>query len=97
LLLEPQEELANKFVEICLESNCQVLGCFSSNEQEAKVCRDEFDKFKPNFVLNKRDISKDNDIIKIYNDVKRIWSKPIDYLVNNAGILHQGNFKEAYI
>lgn len=77
-----------------LESNCSVLGCFSSNEQEAIVCRDEFDKFKPNFVLNKRDISKDSDILKIYHDVKRIWSKSIDYLINNAGILSQGNFKE---
>ncbi len=77
-----------------LESNCSVLGCFSSNEQEAKVCLDEFIKFKSNFVLNKRDISKDNDITKIYDDVKKIWGKPIDYLVNNAGILYQGNFKE---
>lgn len=77
-----------------LESNCLVMGCFSSNEQEAKVCRDEFDKFQTNFILNKRDISKDDDVIKIYNDVKKIWGKSIDYLVNNAGILHQGNFEE---
>ena len=77
-----------------LESNCSVLGCFSSNEQEAIVCRDEFDKFKSNFVLIKRDISKDDDITKIYSDVKKIWGKSVDYLVNNAGVLYQGNFNE---
>lgn len=77
-----------------LESNCLVLGCFSSNEHEAKVCRDEFEKFKSNFVLVKRDISNDDDVVKIFNDVKKTWDKPIDYLVNNAGILHQGNFED---
>lgn len=77
-----------------LESGCQVLGCFSSNEQEAKNCRNEFAKYKNSFFLKKRDISKDKDIIKIYKEAKILWKKKINFLVNNAGILHQADFKK---
>ena len=75
-----------------LESNCRVLGCFSSNEQEAQICRDDFAEFGSNFVLKKRDISLEDNVIKFFKDATLRWGEPVSFLVNNAGILHQGDF-----
>lgn len=77
-----------------LESNCRVLGCFSSNEEEAQICRADFTEFGSNFVLKKRDVSLEADVIRLFNDAALLWAEPISFLVNNAGILHQGDFAD---
>lgn len=77
-----------------LESNCRVLGCFSSNEEEAQICRDEFAEFGSNFAIKKRDISREDDVRKFFNDAAVLWGEPVSFLINNAGILHQGDFAD---
>ena len=77
-----------------LNSNCRVLGCFSSNEQEAQLCRDDFAEYGSDFVLKKSDVSVEDDVKTLFKDAFLIWGEPVSFLVNNAGILHQGDFRD---
>jgi NAD(P)-dependent dehydrogenase (short-subunit alcohol dehydrogenase family) len=81
--------------EICrelLSSNCRVIGTYGSNDKIADQCRQDFFEFGSNFLLKKNDVSSKTNAGSIFDYAYNIWGESVSFLVNNAGILEQGEF-----
>jgi len=77
-----------------LKSNCLVIGVYSSDDEAAKICREEFKIFGDKFELIKKDVSIESNVSYIFDHTHAKWGKGVEMLVNNAGILKQGTFFE---
>ena len=75
-----------------LSSNCRVLGTFASNEEVAEQCRIDLSEFEDNFLLKKSDVALKDNVAIIFDYAVEAWGDPVSLLVNNAGILEQGDF-----
>lgn len=68
------------------ENNCNVVINYLSDEETAKNLKEEItSKYNVDVTTIKCDISDEESVIKMVNDIKEKYGK-IDYLVNNAGI-----------
>jgi NAD(P)-dependent dehydrogenase (short-subunit alcohol dehydrogenase family) len=77
-----------------LESNANVIGTYASDEVAAKQCRVELAPFGERFLLIKNDVSRREDVIRIFDHATERFGQSIQMLVNNAGVLKQGDFLE---
>ncbi|WP_028771668.1 SDR family NAD(P)-dependent oxidoreductase [Shewanella waksmanii] len=75
-----------------LEANCQVIGTYSRDEKSARLCRQDFEIYGNRFHLVKSDVSDREQAKALFAQAEAYFEKPISYLVNNAGILNQGDF-----
>lgn len=74
-----------------LSLKANVIITYNSNEISANQCKEEFAKKYDNFMIIKSDVSCVNECKKLLDLIDKNYSK-LDYLVNNAGVLKQGNF-----
>lgn len=66
--------------------NCNICINYNNSEEEANKLKDKIEKeFKVKVLIIKADITKENEIINMVNNVIKEFGK-IDILVNNAGI-----------
>ncbi|MCM1052867.1 MAG: SDR family oxidoreductase [Ruminococcus sp.] len=69
-------------VKVLLDSGIKVVTCYSNNENNAKELEKEINN--KNLLIIKCDVSKEDQVIKMFKTIKERFGK-IDYLVNNAG------------
>lgn len=84
--------IGKAIVKKLLQSNTKVALTYANDDKAAKLVADELSEFNGNFIIIKSDASNVEDIKKLYKTVENHWSSPVDFLVNNAGVLKQGNF-----
>lgn len=84
--------IGKAIVKKLLQLNAKVALTYANDDKTAQLVADELSEFNDNFLIIKSDVSDLNDIKKLYETVENHWSCPIDFLVNNAGVLKQGNF-----
>lgn len=71
----------------------KVIVNYEKDDRSAKELKDIFHQFNlKNLLIIKADISKRSSVKKIVASSKNNWNKNISLLVNNAGILGQGDF-----
>jgi len=78
-----------------LSIGCYVAISYARDEQSAKVARLDFEKLgiaEKNYLIMKSDVSKRDDIKELVTSSTEKWGDSISFLVNNAGVLKQGNF-----
>ena len=74
-----------------LDKGCTVITCYHSNEEAAKETETEFNNEK--LLIIKCDVSKEEDVISMFNLVKEKYGK-LDYLVNCAGMFIDNFIKD---
>ena len=82
---------------VLLSIGCNVAISYARDEQSAEIARLDFEKLgisEKNYLIIKSDVSKRDDIKKIVASSTKKWGDSISFLVNNAGVLKQGNFFE---
>lgn len=80
-----------------LSAGCNVVISFAHDEQSAEAVGLKFNKLgfsENNYLVLKSDVSKREEIIELVRRASDKWEGSISFLVNNAGILKQGNFFE---
>ena len=77
-----------------LNSNCLVIGVYSSDESSANNCREDFKMYGDRFELIKKDVSIKSNVSYIFEHANGKWGRGVEMLVNNTGILKQGDFSE---
>jgi len=80
-----------------LSIGCNVSVSYAHDEQSAKAARLDFETLgitENNYLIMKSDVSKRDDIKKFVASSMEKWGDSISFLVNNAGVLEQGNFFE---
>ena len=78
-----------------LRNNAKVAICFdrdtaAAQETELLLKQRELN----NFIILQRDVSRRDMIKRLLEEIEAQWQSPVAYLINNAGILRQGNFFE---
>ena len=86
--------IGKEIVKELLDKGCKVITCYHSNEEAAIKTKEEFNN--DNLYIVKCDISNEEDVINMFNDVKEKYGK-IDYLVNNAGTFIDNFIKDFVI
>lgn len=74
--------IGKEIVKELIEKGCIVITCYSNNEENAKNLEEEINS--NNLLIIKCDVSKEEDVIKMYSIIQEKYNN-IDYLVNNAG------------
>lgn len=74
--------IGKEIVKELIEKGCIVITCYSSNEESAILLEKEINN--DNLLIIKCDVSKEDDVIKMFSIIKEKYNN-IDYLVNNAG------------
>lgn len=80
-----------------LTIGCNVAISYARDEQSAEAARLDFEKLgiaEKNYLIMKSDVSKRDDVKKLIAASTEKWGDSISFLVNNAGVLKQGNFFE---
>ena len=78
---------------LLLKNHYNTLITYSNDDVSAKAMKNESTKIGySNFHIIKADVSKKENTIKLISIAKERWNASISYVVNNAGILKQGNF-----
>ncbi len=80
-----------------LSIGCNVAISYSHDEQSAESARLDFKKSgiaERNYFIMKSDVSKSDDIRELVAYSMEKWGGRISFLVNNAGVLKQGDFFE---
>ena len=78
---------------LLLKNHYNTLITYSNDDVSAKAMKNELTKIGySNFHIIKADVSKKENTIKLISIAKERWNASISYVVNNAGILKQGNF-----
>ncbi len=80
-----------------LSIGCNVAISYARDEKSAKAASLDFEKLgiaEKNYLIMKSDISKKNDVIEFVTSSMEKWGDSLSFLVNNAGILKQGDFFE---
>ncbi len=72
-----------------LVNNVKVITCYAKNEESAKELKEEFGDID----VIKADVSKESDVIKLYEFIEKKYGK-LDYLINNAGISIDGYIED---
>lgn len=65
-----------------LEKNCNVITCYSTNEENAKELINEVNNER--LTVIKCDVSDEQSVINMFQEIKNKYNH-LDYLVNNAG------------
>lgn len=73
-------------------NNYNVIITYANNIEEAEKLNNEIKKYNVDSLIIKCDISKENDIDNLYNEIKNKFNT-IDVLVNNAGICKDDLFE----
>lgn len=76
---------------------CKIVINYVHDEQSAKATRLDFEKLgftDNNYLIMKSDVSKKKDVRELLTSSMKKWGYNISFLVNNAGVLKQGNFFE---
>lgn len=74
--------IGKEIVKELIEKGCKVATCYSSNEENAKILKEEINS--DNLFIFKCDVSDENQVINMMNEIKEKLGN-VDYLVNNAG------------
>ena len=74
--------IGKEIVKELLEKNNIVITCYHGNDEAANNTKEELNN--DNLLIIKCDVSKEDEVIKMFNMIKEKYGK-IDYLVNNAG------------
>ncbi|MBO2657582.1 SDR family NAD(P)-dependent oxidoreductase [Shewanella algae] len=80
--------------QMLLLSNCKVIGTYVNNEAAAQQCRQDFARFGNAFYLVKSDASEREQCGMLFGQAESVFGRSITLLVNNAGILKQGDFSQ---
>lgn len=75
-----------------LQLHLNVAVTYAHDDNEAVKFQEEFIEYKNQYMLQKSDVSKIEDTYTLYDSVEKRWGTKIDFLINNAGVLKQGNF-----
>lgn len=76
--------------ELLMDGN-KVITCYKNDEKRAKEAENKFNN--PNLLIVKCDVSNEEEVIKMYEEIESKFGK-IDYLVNNAGTNIDGFIKD---
>ena len=63
-----------------LKNKAKVIINYAHNEENYKQTKNEFEKYKENVLFIKADVSNENEVIKMFEQIEKL-----DYLINNAG------------
>ncbi len=74
--------IGKEIVKELLEKGCKVATCYNTNKENARLLKEELDT--DNLLIIKCDISNEDDVINIMNQIKHTYGN-LDYLINNAG------------
>lgn len=74
--------IGKEIVKELIEKGCKVITCYSTNEENAKILKEEINS--ENLLIVKCNVSSEEDIINMMKQVKEKYGN-LDYLVNNAG------------
>ena len=74
--------IGKEIVKELLDKNCIVVTCYHGNDEVANNTKEELNS--EDLLIIKCDVSKEEDVIKMFNTIKDKYGK-LDYLVNNAG------------
>jgi len=67
-----------------LKEGANVVINYSSNEANAEKTKEELKKYESQILLVKADVSSEEEVIDMMNQIKQKYGK-LDYLINNAG------------
>jgi len=84
--------IGKAIVKKLLQLNVNVAITYLNDDKTAKVLENELKDFIGKFIILKSDVSNIDSIQKLYSTIEEQWSSDISFLVNNAGVLKQGNF-----
>lgn len=78
-----------------LLAGSKVVATYAHDESSAKGTRSDFLQWGfsgDRFLIVKSDVSKRRDVKRLLETARKTWDEPVSFLVNNAGILRQGDF-----
>jgi len=73
--------IGKEIVKQLLINKARVIVNYAHNKENCKQMQKEFEKFKDNLLFIKADVSNENEVINMFNQIEKL-----DYLINNAGI-----------
>lgn len=74
--------IGKEIVKELIEKGCKVVTCYSTNEENAKILKEEINN--ENLLVLKCDVSDEEEVINMMKQVQEKFGN-LDYLVNNAG------------
>lgn len=84
--------IGKAIVKKLLQLNVNVAITYANDDAEAKKFEQEIIQYKNQYIILKSDVSKVENTYTLYDSAEKHWGTKIDFLVNNAGVLKQGNF-----
>lgn len=84
--------IGKAIVKKLLQLNVKVTVTYANDDAEAKKFEQEIIQYKNQYNILKSDVSKIENAHILYDSAEKQWGTKIDFLVNNAGVLKQGNF-----
>lgn len=86
--------IGKAIVKSLLDSNALVVGTYFHDDMVADQCRHDLNVYGNRFVLIKSDVASRAEVQKLLSLAVSHFKKNISLLVNNAGVLRQGDFFE---
>jgi len=86
--------IGKAIVKKLLQQNVKVALTYAHDDECAKSLENELTDFQGQFLIIKSDVTCLADIKSLYETVEQHWEMPVNFLVNNAGVLKQGDFLE---
>jgi 3-oxoacyl-[acyl-carrier protein] reductase len=76
-----------------LVNGSKVIINYGHNDDQMNKSQEELNEYKDNIVFIKADISNENQVINMFDEINKLYGK-LDYLVNNAGTNIDSNIEE---
>ncbi len=84
--------IGKAIVKKLLQLKVKVALTYAHDNATAETLKKELDLLQTPFLIIKSDVTKLSDIVPLYQKIEEYWQAPVNYLVNNAGVLKQGDF-----
>ncbi|HFD33138.1 MAG TPA: SDR family oxidoreductase [Gammaproteobacteria bacterium] len=84
--------IGKAIVKKLLQLKVKVALTYAHDNATAETLEKELDLLQTPFLIIKSDVTKLSDIVPLYQKIEEYWQAPVNYLVNNAGVLKQGDF-----
>ena len=65
---------------------------YANDDVNAKLFEKELSSYSNQYMILKSDVSNIEDMYTLYDNVEKKWNSKVNFLVNNAGVLKQGDF-----
>ncbi|MCP4292712.1 MAG: SDR family oxidoreductase [bacterium] len=87
--------IGKAIVSALLHAECQVVVSYSSDEKSAQQFLTSLSaKHSQRTLLLRSDVSVPQEVESLFSTAQKEFGQPVSMVVNNAGILNQGNFSE---